>query len=111
MSLWREIEETMDCLDSLIEESRQAGLEYARDKAAYYSAKARAVYDLKQDGMPATVISMVVKGDRTVNSAMHNMDVSEVAYRNSMEAINVMKKRLDTLREQYSREWGQAGRN
>jgi hypothetical protein len=34
---------------------------------------------------------------------------AEVEYENAREARNVWKKKLDTLREQYSREWGKAG--
>jgi hypothetical protein len=38
------------------------------------------------------------------------MDVAKVKYDNAYEAINILKKDFDFLREQYSREWSQAGR-
>ena len=35
----------------------------------------------------------------------------QVLYRNAQEAINVYKRRLDTLREEYEREWSRAGQS
>lgn len=108
--LWGEIEETQRLLGVALSESKRRGAAMVAAEAAYYTAKAEAVFRLKGDGMPATLINAVIKGEAGVVDEMRAYHAAQVEYDNSREAINVYKKRLDTLREQYAREWGAAGR-
>lgn len=107
--LWGEIVEVLRMLDSALSESKKRGAAMVLAEAEYYSAKAEAVYRLKGDGMPATLVMAVVKGEEEVAAKMAAFHAAQVEYENAREARNVYKKRLDTLREQYAREWGRAG--
>lgn len=107
--LWGEIVEVQRMLDTALAEAKRRGAAMVLAEAEYYSAKAEAVYRLKGDGMPATLVMAVVKGEREVAEKMAAFHAAQVEYENAREARNVYKKKLDTLREQYAREWGRAG--
>ena len=107
--LWVQIEECIELLDLALAESKERGNQMVLAEAAYYSAKAEAVYRLKEEKMPATLVQMVVKGDPQVCAAMSEYHAAQVMYENAREARNVYKKKLDTLREEYEREWSRAG--
>ena len=109
MDLWSEIESTLAKLDLALDLTKKRGEEWAQAKADYYTAKAEAALQMRKDGVPVTLIEIAVKGDKAVNRAMLEMDIAEVGYDNAREARNVYKKKLDTLREQYDREWSRAG--
>ena len=106
--IWDEMQECSRLLDVALAEAKRRGYEMSDAEAAYYTAKARAVYQLEEDGKTATFISLVIKGMPGVNEAMELYHRREVEYRNANEAIMTYKKRLDMLREQYQREWAQA---
>lgn len=109
MSLWADIEDTMRLLDLALEESKSRGQKWVAAQAHYYSVKARTVYAMEAEGMSASMIALKIKGEPEVNEAMAARDAAQVEYENAREARNVYKKRLDTLREEYAREWSRAG--
>ena len=73
-------------------------------------ARFKKAVKLLEENKSGTVIQMLIKGESEVNAAMNEFHDAQVEYKNACEAINVYKKWLDTLREQYQREWSQAGR-
>ena len=107
--MWAEIQDTLEDLNTALSEAKARGLEMSRAEAHYYSVKDRRVRELMDEGLSATAIQMVIKGEDEVNEALHHFRDMEVLYKNALEAILIFKKRLDTLREQYEREWSQAG--
>lgn len=107
--LWTEICETQDLLDLALAESKKRGESMVAAEAAYYTAKAQVAFDLKEEGVPVTFITSVIKGMPEVSAPMSRYHAAQVEYENAREARNVYKKKLDTLREQYAREWSQAG--
>lgn len=109
MSLWNEIEEVTRLLDMSLKEAKERGAKCVLAEAEYYSAKANAAFALKADGMSGTMISIVIKGHPMVVDKMLDYHAAQVEYENAKEARNVYKKKLDTLREQYQREWSQSG--
>lgn len=109
MSLWNEIEEVTRLLDLSLAEAKERGSRCVVAEAAYYGAKSRVAYQLKADGMSGTMIGLVIKGHPEVIGPMLEYHAAQVEYENAKEARNVYKKKLDTLREQYAREWSQAG--
>lgn len=109
VDLWVEIEEVTRLLDLSLKEAKKRGDAMVRAEAEYYSAKARAAFDLKEDGYPVTLIEMVIKGMPEVVGSMTAYHAAQVEYENAREARNVYKKKLDTLREEYAREWSRAG--
>ena len=109
MSLWAEIEETMRLLDLALAESAKRGQAWVQAQAHYYGVKARTVYQMEAEGQSASMIALKIKGEPSVNEAMAARDAAQVEYENAREARNVYKKKLDTLREEYAREWNRAG--
>lgn len=106
MDLWNDIQKCMALLDAALHEAKERGDRFVKAEAEYYSAKARAAFKLKEDGYPVTFIETVIKGVPSVSEKMTEYHAAQVEYENAREARNVYKKKLDTLREQYEREWG-----
>lgn len=103
--LWNEIEECMRLLELALKEAKRRGDVMVKAEAEYYTAKANAVFALRESGVPVGIIEAAIKGMPTVNESMSSYHAAQVEYENAREARNVYKKRLDTLREQYAREW------
>ncbi len=109
MTIWGEILETQRLLDLALKESAARGAKWAAANAKYYTIKDLRVRELMDEGLSATAIGMIIKGEPGVNEAMFERDNALVEYENAKEARNVYKKKLDTLREEYEREWSRAG--
>lgn len=109
MPLWEQITHCMRMLDTALKECKQRGAAMVKAEAAYYTVKAEESFRLLEAGHANTYISNVIKGRPNVCEAMSAYHAAEVEYENAREARNVWKKKLDTLREQYQREWGAAG--
>lgn len=110
ISLWNEITECQELCELALEDAKKFGNEWATAEANYYTVKSRVAYSLKEDDkLPVSFINLVLKGHPEVARAMEKKDRAYVEYTNAKEAINVYKKRLDTLREEHSREWSQSG--
>lgn len=107
--LWQEIRETQRLLELALSEAKTRGEAMVRAEAEYYTAKAEASFALKEQGVPVTFIQTVIKGVPEVCGPMTRYHAAQVEYENAREARNVFKKKLDTLREQYSREWSATG--
>ena len=110
-NLWLEIRETMRLLDLALKEAKERGERMVLTEAAYYTQKANTTFELYEQGYPATLVQQAVKGSPEVAAKMSAYHAAQVEYENAREARNVYKKRLDTLREQYAREWGEVGRS
>lgn len=109
MDLWADIQDVIRLLDKSLIVARDRGRDWAEAEMSYQSIKSAVAYEMLEDGRPMTFISIAIKGDAKVNEALGLRDRRLVEYENAKEARNVLKKKLDTLREQYAREWSQAG--
>lgn len=109
LPLWQQLTECMRMLDKALLECKKRGSAMVLAKAHYYTVKAQAAFALREDGYPVTFIQDVLKGMPDVNDAMREYNAAEVEYENAREARNVIKKKIDTLREEYQREWGREG--
>lgn len=109
LPLWEQITHCMRMLDAALRECKTRGAAMVEAKADYYTVKANTSFAMREEGTPVTFIQTVVKGVPEVCRAMSAFNAAEVEYENAREARNVWKKKLDTLREQYAREWGAAG--
>ena len=97
-------------LEHALKVCRQRGLAMCDAEAAYYTAKAENVFSLKESKMPATLISLVIKGVREVVAKLRDFHAAEVEYKNAQEAINVYKLMLRSFENEIEREWNQAKR-
>ena len=77
-------------------------------EAKYDTVKDLRVRELMDLGMSATTISNLIKGEPKVCEARQEFNDYKVRYANSCEAINVLKKTLDTYRDEIQRGWSQA---
>lgn len=109
MSVYQEITQVLDEMKITSKESKALGEKWAMLKSRYESVKSRRVLEMKEGGFSASMIELVIKGDAEVSDAMMERDIAEVQYKNACEGVNVLKKEFDFLREQYKREWEQAG--
>lgn len=107
--LWQEIRETQRLLELALSEAKRRGEVMVQAEAEYYTAKAEASFALKEQGVPVTFIQTVIKGVPEVCGPMTRYHAAQVEYENAREGRNVYKKKLDTLREQYAREWSATG--
>lgn len=55
-------------------------------EAAYYTAKAKAAFEMKEEGFPVTFIESVIKGVGSVSEAMTAYHAAQVEYENAREA-------------------------
>lgn len=73
--------------------------------------KAAKTLELKEKGVPATVIAQVIKGEESVAAARERMLVAEVMTRAALEAVLSTKLQVKLVDSQLQREWAtpQAG--
>jgi hypothetical protein len=109
--LYVEERQLMSKLDRLIEEYGRCGVEHAKRDREYYALKAAKTLELKEQGMPATVIAQIIKGVDPVAGAREKMLVSETMARATLEAILSTKLQIKIVESQLQREYSnpQAG--
>ena len=108
MDLYNEIQQKTKELDTSVKTLRRSGTEYAKAEHDYKIKVAETVFTLKQDGTPATLINLVVYGNREVAKLRLDRDIKEVVYKANMESINSIKLQLRLLENQLGREYGQS---
>lgn len=108
---WPEIVRTEKALADEVEALEEAG--YARVKAemAAKRAKAYAMLAAKERGLPASILPSVIYSDEGLLEAEAAKGYAEVDEKVCQEKINELKHRLVTQRDEYAREWQQAGRS
>lgn len=94
--------------DALIHELAKQGDLLAQADYSYYRQKTETAFRLKEvDGLPATMIPIVIKGMPEVAILLREREVAESRYRATQESIMMLKKQLSLIENQISREWGQ----
>lgn len=109
--LYSEEQQLRARLDEYIEEYRRCGIEHAKRDREYYVIKATKTLEMKDDGMPATVIAQVIKGVESVAAAREKMLVAETMTRAALEAVMSTKLQIKLVESQLQREYStpQAG--
>lgn len=109
--LYTELQQLRAKLGEYIGEYRRCGIEHAKRDREYYMLKAAKTLELKEEGMPATVIAQVIKGEESVAAARERMLVAEVMTRAALEAVLSTKLQVKLVDSQLQREWStpQAG--
>ena len=90
-----------ETVDELFEKSQKA----AEAEAAYQAAKATRALEMKAQGVAATLIETVIKGDPKVNRKLLERDLTLGEYKATQEALNVYKLDCRLLEAQISRDW------
>jgi chromosome condensin MukBEF MukE localization factor len=105
-NLYDELQQKTKQLDSSVKLLRQNGSLYAQAEHDYKIKIAEVVFRMKDDKVPATLINLVVYGDKEVARLRLDRDIKEVTYNANMEAINSLKLQLRLIESQLQREWG-----
>lgn len=86
------------------------GKEFAIAESEYKVELATTALELKDSGMAATMVNMVVYGTREVPKKRMKRDIAEVMYKTAQENIQSIKLQLRLIEAQIEREWAQAKR-
>lgn len=106
MDLWQEIEYKEKQLDEALGTLRTNKIKFAEYNVNYYKVKAKRVLEMHKEGLPVTLITMLIKGDEEVNKAMFDRDCALAIADANAEAINVKKLEAKIINDQLNREWG-----
>ena len=109
LSLYHELETKTRLLDRAVSELRGRGTALAEAEREYKVAAAKKTLELRDKGVPVTIIGDLVRGDDDVSLLRLKRDAADVMYRSALEYINVQKLQLRLLDERIRREYGQAG--
>lgn len=92
--------------EKAIEEMARQGDLLAQAEYQYHRQKATTAYRLKDEGIPATMIAQVLKGQPEVALLMRERDVAKARYDATKESIMLLKLQMRMNDSQLSREWG-----
>lgn len=107
LDLLNGLEEDRKLMKRASEELKKRGYELAQSEADYQRLKYSKALQMKADGMSATMISLILKGDEEVSAALFKRDCAQADYQSAIEALNVYKLDSRLLEAQIQREWGQ----
>lgn len=105
----QEIDAKSAMLDEAISQLRARGRAYAEKERDYKVALARHMLMLRDEGIPATILSDVCKGNPEIAKLRFERDCAEVVYKSAIEAIQAIKLQIRMLDAQIAREYYSAG--
>lgn len=108
METYDEIDLRQRELDVSVRSLRKTGTAYADAERNYKKALRQKALELRDGGMPVTLIDKVIYGEEEVANLRFERDVAEAVYKANQESINVLKLNLRILEGTLQREWGQA---
>lgn len=109
MDLLSRLQRDRELMLAAVSEAKERGIRLAHAEAAYQTAKHQRVLQMKDEGMSATMIQMLLKGDEHVSLPLFERDCAQVEYDSAKEAINAYKLSARLTEAQIQREWNQAG--
>ena len=104
---YAELMELMERAERGVQDMRETGCQFARNRQAYEIAKARRTLEEYMKGTRVTVIPSLVQGYDDVNEARMLKDSAEALYAAAKEAVNVAKLKARIVEAQINREWYQ----
>lgn len=107
LDLLNGIEEDRKLMKRASEELKKRGYELANAESEYQKSKYKRALEMKADGMSATMINLLIKGDPEVSIKLLARDCAQANYQSAIEALNCYKLDARLLEAQLSREWGQ----
>ena len=109
MSLIDDLNSDRELMLKAVREAKTRGFALAQAESEYQVAKNTRALELRADDMPATMISLVLKGDPQVSEKLFARDCAKVEYESAQEAINAYKLSARLIENQIQREWNAAG--
>lgn len=84
---------------------REHGEKLAQAEHDYKVELSKEVMRLKADSQPATLINLIIHGQKSVAELRLRRDIAQVIYSANQEHINVTKLQIKILESQIQREW------
>lgn len=109
MDLVEEREKLKQQLNFSIKQLRKNGTALAQAERDYKVAVNKKVLELKDDGMAATLIQLVIYGYEEIAKLRFLRDSAKVIYNANEEAINSIKLQLRLIDNQIDKEWSNSG--
>lgn len=105
MELWQQIEEKQKKLDKAIKELATNGYDLATKEREYKMQLCKTALELRDQGMPVTLINQVIYGYGDVPKLRFERDTADVKYNANQEYINTIKLQIRILESQLNREY------
>lgn len=105
MDLMEELERRTKILDASIKELTKTGKAYAEAEREYKIAVCKKALELKDGGMPVTLIQLVIYGYQEIATLRFKRDTAQVIYNANQEAINSTKLEIRILQNQIEKEY------
>ena len=105
MDLVQEREYLKKQLNVSIKSLRENGTKLAEAEKEYKIAVNKKVLELKDSGMAATLIQLVIYGYEEIAKLRFLRDSAEVIYKANQEAINSLKLQIRIIDNQIDKEW------
>lgn len=106
MDLQNEINMKLKYLDNAIKMLRKTGSEYAGAEKEYKIAVCKKALELKDGGMPVTLIQLVIYGYPEIATLRFKRDSAESIYKANLESINALKLEIKIIQNQIDKEYG-----
>lgn len=104
--LYNELQHKIKQLETSVKMLRQNGTDLSQKEHDYKIKVFEKVFQMKEEGTPATLINLVIYGDKEVAKLRLDRDIAEVLYNANQESINSIKLQLRLIEAQLSREYG-----
>lgn len=101
-----EIDQLNDELENAVDLLRMDGVNKAQAEHDYRVALAQKIWDLRSQGLPATLIHDLARGDEDVAMLKLKRDAAESEYWTDQESIQATKLKIRVVNDQIGREWG-----
>ncbi len=88
-------------LSTLAIEYEKYLIEFAKAEAKYHAAKRSRVLEMQSQGMTATNINNIIKGDPKVNKLLLEKNIAEAYLKARLEMINIKKLTIRSLGLEY----------
>jgi hypothetical protein len=103
--LQQSLNKLFDLLHAALTQIGKRGEEYALAEADYRSELSKRMLERKTEGIAATILSDVCRGEPDIANLKFQRDCAEAKYKAALEAVNVYKLKIKSLEAQIEREW------
>lgn len=101
-----ELQDLMNRLDRALNELARRGKQAAEAEHDYRVDLAKKTLELREQGIPVTIINDLCRGDRNIAKLRLERDIAQTIYEAAQETIRVWKLKANLLEAQIGREWG-----
>lgn len=103
--LQQRLKNNFDMLHAALTRIGSRGEEYALAEAEYRTELSKRMLERKTEGIAATILSDVCRGEPDIANLKFQRDCAEAKYKAALEAVNVYKLKIKSLEAQIEREW------